>query len=263
MDEAQAVEANMVEFFRHFARARKGGEVTELEGVSIASCGIDFYMFNAAFFSSPVAPAGNELERRIDTAARHFASRDCRWAFWAAESKLEACTLHQVRSAFRGQSLHPAFRHPGMACDALAPLQPARPLPNLEFRPVAGRPSRLAFSHVNAVAFHLPFHWCAELYDVDEIWNRDFTGCLGCVDGEPVCTAATLVASGAVGLYSVATLPGHERKGYGEAITRHAVERARASSGFTRLILQATDAGLALYRRLGYRTVTHFGIYST
>jgi ribosomal protein S18 acetylase RimI-like enzyme len=101
------------------------------------------------------------------------------------------------------------------------------------------------------------------LYDVDALWNRDFIGYLGCVDGEPVCTAATLVASGAVGLYSVATLPGHERKGYGEAITRHAVERAQARSGFTRLILQATDSGLALYRRLGYRTVTHFAIYST
>jgi GNAT superfamily N-acetyltransferase len=218
-------------------------------------------MFNAAFFSSPVALAGKELERRIDAATRHFASRDCRWAFWAAESKLEACAPHQVRSAFRGQSLHPAFRHPGMACDALS--QPARPLPDLEFRPVADRPSRLAFSHVNAVAFRLPFRWCAELYDADAIWDRDFIGYLGCVGGEPVCTAATLVASGAVGLYSVATLPGHERRGYGEAITRHAVERARASSSLTRLILQATAPGLSLYQRLGYRTVTHFAIYST
>jgi GNAT superfamily N-acetyltransferase len=220
-------------------------------------------MFNAAFFSSPVAPAGGELERRIDTAVRHFASRDCRWAFWASESKLEARAPHQVRIAFRGRGLHPSFRHPGMACDELAPPRPGRLLPDLEFRPVAGRPSRLAFSHINAVAFRLPFHWCAELYDVDALWDGNFIGTLGCVDGEPVCTAATLVASGAVGLYSVATLPGHERRGYGEAITRYAVERARASSGLTRLILQATDAGLPLYRRLGYRTVTHFGIYST
>jgi predicted acetyltransferase len=62
-----------------------------------------------------------------------------------------------------------------------------------------------------------------------------------------------------VGVYCVATLPGHERKGYAETMVRHAVARA----GLGQSILQATSPGFSLYRRMGYEVVTHFAIYST
>ena len=48
----EIVERNLVEFFRHIARVRRG-ELAELDGIWIASAGIQFHMFNTAFFSDP------------------------------------------------------------------------------------------------------------------------------------------------------------------------------------------------------------------
>ncbi len=261
MDAAAIVEANLLEFFRHFARCRKDGDIAELDGVSIASSGIEFHMFNAAFLSAPVAAAGGDLQRRIDLAVRRLAPPNLRLAFWACESKFSGFGRRKIRTTFERRGFHLAFRHPGMACESL--FSPSRPLPALEFRTVSDRESRLAFSFINAAAFRLPFSWCTDLNDVEALWGGAFSGFLGYVDGEPVCTAATLIAADAVGLYAVATLPGHERRGYGEAITRYAVTCAQTASGLDHLILQATDPGLPLYRRIGYRVVTHFVIYTT
>jgi ribosomal protein S18 acetylase RimI-like enzyme len=82
------------------------------------------------------------------------------------------------------------------------------------------------------------------------------------VDGEPVATAATVIAAGAVGVYNVATLPAFRRRGHGEAVMRYALEKARQQSGCERTILQATEHGLSLYLSMGYRTVTSVDVYT-
>jgi ribosomal protein S18 acetylase RimI-like enzyme len=256
----QAVEANLLEFFRHFARHRPSGRIEELDGVSIASCGIDFHMFNAAFFSTPVTAAEGELERRIDLAAGRLGWQGGRWAFWACEDRLDKAIIGKAAKAFASRALFLTLRHPGMASESLKP--PVRPLPEMEIRPVEDRQSRLALTHINSVAFRIPFEWCLELYDAEQIWGGNFTGYVGRVNGEAVSTVATLTTAGAVGLYCVATLPGHEHKGYAEAMVRHAAACAQEASGIKRLILQSTAPGLSLYRRMGFGVVTHFAIYS-
>jgi ribosomal protein S18 acetylase RimI-like enzyme len=72
------------------------------------------------------------------------------------------------------------------------------------------------------------------------------------------------VAGGdALGVYNVATLPGHQRRGYGEAVMRFALNEANRDLGMERSILQSTPAGLRLYRRMGYRTVTRISVYAS
>jgi len=83
------------------------------------------------------------------------------------------------------------------------------------------------------------------------------------VDGEPVSTTALVVGGGAVGVYNVATLPGRQRHGYGEAVMRYALQEAQREHGIERSILQSTPAGYKLYERMGYRTVTRVSVYST
>jgi len=65
------------------------------------------------------------------------------------------------------------------------------------------------------------------------------------------------------GVYNVATLPGHQRRGYGEAVMRHAIADARREHGIEQTILQSTPAGLRLYERMGFHTVTRVSVYST
>ncbi len=63
------------------AASRAAGELRELPGVSVASSGVTFQMFNAAFLSAPVAGDG-ELAQRILMPAMHFNTRKQEWAYW-------------------------------------------------------------------------------------------------------------------------------------------------------------------------------------
>jgi hypothetical protein len=57
-----SVAGNLRESFRVIAASRGGGEIRELPGVSVASSGVTFQMFNAAFLSGqPPATETNRL----------------------------------------------------------------------------------------------------------------------------------------------------------------------------------------------------------
>jgi len=78
-----------------------------------------------------------------------------------------------------------------------------------------------------------------------------------------VTTAAVVPGGKALGVYNVATLPDHQHRGYAEVVMRAALEDARRRHGIERSILQSTPAGLRLYQRMGYRTVTRVSVYAS
>jgi GNAT superfamily N-acetyltransferase len=258
---SELVEDNLLQLFRHFASAHDSGEIRELPGVSIASSGIGFHMFNGAFLSAPVQDVSSDLKNRIAGAGDHFDGRGLRWAFWVCEDKLESAIRNRVRSVFHDYGLGLASRHPGMLAGRLLP--PARPLPALEIRRVNDRELRVAFCHVNAVVFEIPFRSCLEVYDLEPLWSGPFSGYVGYANETPVTVAATMATEQAVGVYSVATLLDYRKKGCAEAIVRHALREAHKKWGIERSILQSTATAIPLYYQMGYKTVTHFSVYSS
>jgi ribosomal protein S18 acetylase RimI-like enzyme len=258
MAAAELVERNMLALFRHLALARDSGETRELAGVTIASCGAAFHMFNAAFLSEPVANVVL-LERSILTAAVHFAARRLRWAFWLWEHRLEEAARRQAGRVFSRHGLVVVSRLPGMIAEEIQPAR--RPRPQLEIRPVSAAGERADFCRLVALAFGLPLKFCREIYGPASVWQGGFAGFVGYVQGLPVTTAATMADGCSIGLYSVATAPGRERQGYAETIVRYALEQA-ASPGLP-FVLQSTQAGLHLYHRMGFRTVTRVCPYSS
>jgi ribosomal protein S18 acetylase RimI-like enzyme len=66
-----------------------------------------------------------------------------------------------------------------------------------------------------------------------------------------------------MGVYSLATMPEFRRMGYGEALLRCATAEVRRRTGLSRLVLQSTEAGYKLYRRMGFHDVTKFTVYLT
>ena len=253
------VAENLRESFRVIAASRGGGEVRELKGVSIASSGATFQMFNAAFLSGAVTTDA-ELTQRILLAQLHFETRGQEWSYWVCEDWITAATRRRSRAAFESIGLRHSVSLPGMIAERVLP--PARELPSLEVRRVEGGPVRDAFCSIGALCFHVPLSWFREVFDSDTVWSQ-FAGYVGYLDGDPVSTAAVVIGAGAAGVYNVATLPGHQRNGYGEVVMRHALEAARREHGVGRSILQSTPAGLRLYERMGYRTVTRVAVYST
>jgi ribosomal protein S18 acetylase RimI-like enzyme len=250
---------NLRESFRVIAASRGPGELRELRGVSIASSGVAFQMFNAAFLADPVG-SDAELAKRIMLPKVHFNARGLEWAYWVCEDLMVSSTRRRSRTAFEKHGLRHSVDLPGMIADEVLPAD--RPLPALDVRRVTSGPVRDAFCAIGSVCFHVPLPWFREVFDSDGVWTR-FAAYVGYVDGEPVSTAAIVMGGGAAGVYNVATLPGHQRRGYGEAVMRRALEDARSEHGVTRSILQSTPAGLRLYERMGFRTVTRVSVYST
>jgi ribosomal protein S18 acetylase RimI-like enzyme len=253
------VAANLRESFRTVAASRAAGENRELRGVSIASAGVTFQMFNAAFLSAPVASEA-ELAQRILLANTHFGARGLEWAYWVCEDWLSGRARKRSRRAFESLGLRHSVDLPGMVAERVAP--PVRPLPSLDVRRVETGPVRDAFCAIGALCFHVPPAWFNQVFDSDGVW-RDFAGYVGYRDEEPVATTAIVGGGGAMGVYNVATLPPHQRRGFGEAVMRYALADARRRSGIERAVLQSTPAGLSLYRRMGFRAVTNVAVYAS
>lgn len=254
------MEENLRESFRVLAASRPTGVVREAPGVSIASAGVTFQMFNAAFLSAPVH-GERELDRRIATARAHFAAHHQPWSYWVCEGWLDKKARGSVAAAFKKHGLHLAIVLPGMMTEKLA--DPVRPLPKLEVRTVGDRKTWTHFCQIGALCFNVPLAWFQEVFDDDRVWESGFQGYVGYARGEPVSTAGIVVASGAVGVYNVATVPGQQKRGFGEAVMRHALALAREQHGPKPSILQSTAQGFELYRRMGYSVVTNVAVYTS
>ena len=254
------VEENLRESFRLLASSRPTGEVREAAGVTIASVGVTFQMFNAAFLSGPVLDE-KDLDGRIKTAQVHFGARGLGWSYWVCEDWMDSRTRRGATGAFKRHGLYLATRLPGMLAEKLA--RPARTLPRLEVRVVENEATWQAFCQIGALCFNVPLQWFQEVFDARRVWDNGFSGYVGYFEGEPVSTAATVLAGGAVGVYNVATVPGYQRRGFGEAVMRYALTQAQDRYGVERTVLQATAQGFRLYQRMGYAVVTDVAVYTS
>jgi ribosomal protein S18 acetylase RimI-like enzyme len=241
------------------AESRNEGEVRELHGVSIASANVTFQMFNAAFLAGPVVSEA-DLEQRILLASTHFGQRGRQWAYWVCEDWLQDRARKRALRLFERHSLRHSVNLPGMLAERVLP--PVKPPAQLDIRRVVNGPVREAFCAIGSVCFNVPLPWFSEVFEGKPVWNR-FVAYVGYSGGEPVTSAAVVIAAGAAGVYNVATVPGKQRLGFGETVMRHALEEVRREYGIDRTILQSTPAGYHLYERMGYRTVTRVAVYSS
>lgn len=75
-----------------------------------------------------------------------------------------------------------------------------------------------------------------------------------------VSSAITVLSSEIAGIYYVATLESQRGKGIGSYIVRISTNKA-FEEGKTAVILQASEFGESLYKKLGYKTITHYRTY--
>ncbi len=87
------------------------------------------------------------------------------------------------------------------------------------------------------------------------------TSYLAWVDGQPVATASLYCGAGAAGIYCVATLPDWRGRGIGGAVTLQALLDGRAR-GLRIGTLQASELGLPVYLRLGFRDLFRMKSYN-
>jgi GNAT superfamily N-acetyltransferase len=261
MSLVEPVEQNLRGALRVFAGATGVGECREMPGLLIASTGIDCAVFNAALLTPPAAADAKEFERRLLSAAVHYQARGLPWSFWLSQDLLHRQVRREAERILTRCGLTTVNVCPGMVADRVAP--PGASVPVMEFRQVIGPDVRTAFCHVMGAAFMLPFEIARAIYGTENVWRVGFQGWVGYVNGDAVSTAAVCPSGDVLGVYAVATLPAWRRRGYAEAVTRHALEQAQRSTGIERSVLQSTRAGLALYRKMGYRQTTSVAVYQS
>jgi ribosomal protein S18 acetylase RimI-like enzyme len=80
------------------------------------------------------------------------------------------------------------------------------------------------------------------------------------LDGDPVAVAQGIVHGEAVGIYNVATLEAARGRGIGAAVTI-AVLRAAIERGARLGVLESSEMGHSVYRRIGFRDVAMFQVF--
>ena len=256
------VEANLRQSFRVLAVGRPGGDARELPGITLASLGVAFQMFNAAFFNSSISTA-QELEERLTRASDHFRARRLRWALWVCEDWLEPSVRRRLSQTCEKFGLRLSSDMPGMLA-RVPPRGLKRPLPQLDYRRVDSRRTLDDFRGIGSVCFHVPLQWFSEVFDESVPAERPgFTCWVAYLDGLPVATAASVPSEEAIGLYNIATAPEHRGRGFAEAITRHVIEAAGTGERSKPFVLQSTPQGFRLYERLGFDTVTRILVYNS
>jgi GNAT superfamily N-acetyltransferase len=107
-------------------------------------------------------------------------------------------------------------------------------------------------AELNALAYHMP----ADAFDCIanmRLWHPDSYAYVGYLGGQPVSCAAAFPVNGTVSIARVATLPEEQGKGYAETVTRQTVSQGQLAMRTTRTALHASDQGVPVYRRMGFR----------
>jgi GNAT superfamily N-acetyltransferase len=210
--------------------------------------------------------APGDVDRRIREIGAAYAARGTGFLWWVAPFHTPLDLGDRLlRAGLRFEGTAPA-----MAIDLAALPRDEAPPPGLEIVPVRDAATLAEFIDVLAAEMGVPDgapnpaarHHAALL----EAIPRTLPGepvplrYLGRIDGRAVATSRIAIAAGVAGLYAVATLPDVRGRGIGRAMTLAALGAGR-SIGLRIGVLQASDSGLPVYRRLGFRTMFDYAVY--
>lgn len=149
----------------------------------------------------------------------------------------------------------PAMKLTGMATPDLTP--PARPLPQLDIRPITDQRTATDISEVNMLAYGMPTELAAHIATTN-LWQPDSYGAVAYIDDQPISASAAFPVNGTIYIALVATHPDHQRKGYAEATFRHVVTEAKRIMGDLPITLHASEAGQPVYARMGFEASSEF-----
>ncbi|NNU80219.1 GNAT family N-acetyltransferase [Halovulum dunhuangense] len=250
-----AMDTNMARFYGAYASV-PGKTLIDRDGNILFYTGIPHPLFNGAIIARDERGDILAFETRLaEEIARHHAP-----ALWWIASAAHTPAIENRLSAL---GLKERGTLPAMAC-ALARLAPPGPLPGLHIEEAADAAARADWAALAARATGFSPEAAQALCRLEEQippealrGQRRFTASL---DGQPVATASTVVTGTVAGLYAVATLPEARGRGIAGALSLLALGLARDAGALTG-VLQASDMGRPVYRRLGFAEISDYLLF--
>ena len=261
MTDFAVIDENLRAAMRFFGYATGTGDIAHLPGAIAMYSGLEYGVFNIAMLDGRISPAGLTLEQRLLEIGQYFKPKTSRWSLWLCDDLMDHATKRRARQALADFGLRAISHPPGMIASALQP--PTGSLPPLDLQPVRDKTSQNAFTEITSICFEIPFAIAQAVYSQENAWHGDYHGFVGLAAGRVVSICAVVAAAEVLGVYSLATHPLYRRLGYGEATMRAALAEMQRHTGLERIVLQSTEAGYSLYRRMGFRDATRFSVYLT
>jgi GNAT superfamily N-acetyltransferase len=196
----------------------------------------------------------------IEHALEHFRSLHIRKVTWLAQEgvpaeKIKRCLLSH------GLTLHESFGAE-MAAD-LSFIPSDVPVPaGLKIVRVEDKETLRQWIHVASIGFNVPAQYEDVWYEffVESVFEQPFWTYLAILNDRPVGTSQLFLSAGVAGIYNVTCVPEVRGQGIGAAITLAPLLDARAI-GYQIAILQASEMGAGVYRRLGFQDYGLLSVY--
>lgn len=194
----------------------------------------------------------DEADVLIEKQLEYFRSRGHSGFMWYV---LPSTNPKNMKSRLEAQGFLKIASSPMMSID-LHDLPEQKEIPGLEIKPVRNKKEMKIFDKVLETQFKLGEAVFKKIYEIDcsrgfeEDCSRQLY--VAYQDRVPVSTNFMFLDEDVAGLYKIATHPDYCRKGIGTAVTLAPLYEAK-ERGYNVGIIQSTEAGYNVYRKLGFK----------
>lgn len=200
------------------------------------------------------------LDDLIESTLIRFKAMNITRLSWLTRVELLSANLNQVLLA-HGLKFSDSFAAEMAVELATLPDEwPSRP--GLRIVRVEDEHTLRQWIHIASVGFKIDEKFEQVWYDffAEAIFEARFQTYLALLDGKPVGTSQLFTSEGVAGIYNVTCMPEARGQGIGSAITLAPLLRAR-ELGYQIGVLQASQKGYNVYRRLGFQDFGKLSLY--
>jgi GNAT superfamily N-acetyltransferase len=224
-------------------------------GLAISWPSTQFPFYNALFLNEELTEA-SALRERVREAAAYMRARQYGGLLVVCLDNMNGSAKELYSTILSQEKFAQTIPMTGMAGDIL-PIE-ARGHVALRFERISNDSTIRDFAELNCLSYDVPIETSLSLVKEHTLWRDHAYGFVAYQGDQPVSTATGIINEGCIFLFLVATAPDARRKGYGEAVCRHALQIAHEVTGIRRTALHATEVGYHVYLRLGYHPTVKF-----